>query len=72
MIKGFCHTNLDDYKHKEWPTEFVAVPRKGEYVASESSGCSLKVCNITYIMMEDRYSKAEPFKYPGIKVELNK
>jgi hypothetical protein len=29
IIRGHCFTNLDEYKHEEWPEAFVAVPREG-------------------------------------------
>lgn len=47
MIRGYCHTNLDEYKGERWPEEFVAVPRIGENVESES-GKTLRVVGITH------------------------
>ena len=64
-IKGYCITNLDDYKICEWPKKFVAVPRKGERISSkESVYKSLKVVQITHTVNVDNE--------PIIVVELNK
>jgi len=62
MIKGRCTTNLDDYHREEWPTSFVVVPRKGDYVAS-ASGKRLKVVYVMHIQVGGE---------PRIIVELNK
>jgi hypothetical protein len=32
MIRGYCFTNLDEFRGVEWPERFVAVPRVGECV----------------------------------------
>ena len=47
MIFGRCHTNLDDYDHEIWPTEFHSVPLEGHRVQAQS-GRILKVCGITH------------------------
>lgn len=47
MIKGCCRTNLDEYRGEHWPDRFVAIPRMGDRVASESGKC-LYVCGITH------------------------
>lgn len=46
-IDGTCRTNLDAFEREEWPDRFVAVPRKGERVASRS-GKSLVVGAVTH------------------------
>lgn len=62
MIKGYCHTNIDQYKREEWPTEFVAVPLVGDSVEAKS-GKTLRVCAITH--------KMSPLaKEPMVKIEL--
>ena len=63
MIKGYCQTNLDDFRFRSgWPTLFVAVPRIGERVANDR-GFNLKVVGVTH--------KQRDLK-PYIEVELNK
>lgn len=47
FIQCSCRTNLDEYRHENWPTMFAAVPRKGDRVAA-ASGRSLHVVSITY------------------------
>ena len=65
MIKGYCRTNLDDYKMDDWPEVFVEVPRIGEYVrAKEDMYKELKVVQITHTVNDDNE--------PIIIVELNR
>lgn len=61
-IEGYCCTNLDEFRNEKWPVVFVAVPRLGERVRSESR-IELRVCSITYISRQGK---------PEIEVELNK
>jgi len=65
MIKGYCKTNLDDYDCSS-VTQFVAVPRIGEYVVVTYKGkpSKLRVVNITHL-----YSNM--FDGPMIEVELH-
>lgn len=81
MIRGYCRTNLDDGKCREWPKVFVAVPRIGERVCAPGGGvCSdLKVVGVTHTVEKNRseFGKFcdEHGKYdlePIIIVELNK
>jgi hypothetical protein len=67
MIRGTCHTNLDNYNHVKWPTRFAAVPKIGSSVGA-SSGVSLKVVNITHVNIETE----NPYDPILIKIELNK
>lgn len=68
MIKGHCHTNLDDYKRDHWPDWFVSVPRMGDRVQAES-GKILKVVGITHMMVKEGLD----YKVvPCVKVELNR
>ena len=74
MIEGYCRTNLDNYKHEEWPEIFVAVPRKGEYIRSKT-GKILKVVGVThYYILEENPIKYKPEleSLPRIEIELNK
>ena len=65
MIKGYCRTNLDDYKMDDWPEVFVEVPRIGEYVrAKDDMYKELKVVQITHTVNDDNE--------PIIIVELNR
>lgn len=64
MIRGYCHTNLDEYKREEWPKEFVAVPRVGESVRSERMR-ELYVCKVVHFICH-AFSGDEP----QIAVEL--
>lgn len=64
MIRGYCRTNLDDFKREKWPEMFVAVPRVGEYVRSED-GKELRVIRVIH-----QQAALEP--YPKIEVELHK
>lgn len=66
MIQGYCRTNLDGYEAERWPTEFVAVPREGEYVESKN-GKRLKVCRVTHTM-----TKCYRDNPPIIEVELTR
>ncbi len=49
MIKGHCKTNVDKFKTETWPTQFVGIPRKGDWVESEN-GRLAKVVGITHKM----------------------
>jgi len=76
MIKGECHTNVDEGRGKEWPTVFAKVPEKGELVESLSSRLTLKVCQVTHCIriipgrVIDCVGTHESIKEPYIKVEL--
>jgi len=70
MIRGYCHTNLDDYQREEWPKEFVALPRVGDCVRS-SSGKILKICRITHRITTDHTDQYAVGR-PEIDVELHK
>jgi len=67
MITVHCRTNLDDYKHEEWPKRFCCPPRKGDFVMSKS-GKSLKIHEITHRQIlvpgDNRYK-------PILIIELN-
>jgi len=64
-IKGYCTTNLDDYKRFNWPENFVSVPIVGERVQAKGTMFKeLKVVRIVHC--ED--SNNEPI----IIIELNK
>lgn len=52
MIKAVCYTNLDKFKHKNWPTKFAAVPRVGDRVRAEG-GVELKVVAVTWLCTQD-------------------
>ena len=70
MIKGYCQSNLDDFKtYTEWPERFVAVPRIGDYVQKTGSPFKLKVCSITHRIYNP---SNEPYNEPYIIVELTK
>lgn len=47
MIKVYCRTNMDDYKGKDWPTEMICRPLKGDRVRA-SCGASLRVVDVTH------------------------
>lgn len=77
MIKGFCRTNLDDYRKYRWPTLFVEVPRIGDRVQSLCGLHNLKVCSITHQIKSNTIPdiNLEPDtldSYPCICIELNK
>ena len=68
MANGYCHTNIDDFKQVEWPTEFVAVPRVGERVQGKC-GKTLKVVQVTHLMRRvSGYTSEEPC----VSVELHR
>jgi hypothetical protein len=74
MIKATCFTNIDGYKHDEWPDRFVAVPREGEWVQSKS-GKTLTVVKVAHGMrastgLDDVRSRSGALK-PYIRVELH-
>lgn len=52
-IRAECFTNLDDFRLAEWPTEFVALPRVGDYVEA-IDGKRLRVVAITHSAPRDR------------------
>jgi len=40
VIAGSCHSDDAALNSREWPTEFVAVPRKGEMIqAADGTRC---------------------------------
>jgi hypothetical protein len=61
-IQGYCRTNMDGYEREEWPREFAAIPKPGEWVEAKSKR-SLKVAQITH-----KYDFSN--KRPYIEVEL--
>ncbi len=65
-IKGFCHSNIGWAKQTEWPREFVAVPRIGEYVESTCGQRELKVIRVIH------RQRPQVDEEPYITIELNK
>lgn len=50
-IKIRCFTNLDEYKHCEWPTHLPAVPSVGQNIEAKSErgrGRRLKIVSLTW------------------------
>lgn len=44
MIEGICHSDDPAFNPRIWPTEFVAVPRKGEMIqAADGTRCYVSV-----------------------------
>lgn len=70
-IKGFCHTNLDDYKREEWPTVFCCPPREGDCVLSKDRQL-LKICRITHTTEPRTYQHPEDGVIPVLDIELHK
>ena len=70
MIKGHCHTNLDDYDRAQWPEKFAAVPEIGSKVEAKS-GAKLRVIDITHTTIT-QHVLGELEEEPYIKVELYK
>jgi hypothetical protein len=68
MNRYVCHTNIDEGRLREWPTDFVTCPRVGDYVAS-MSGYRLKVCSITHCVLR---RLSDGHTEPYITVELNR
>ena len=76
MIRGSCHTNLDEYRFKNWPKVFARIPEIGERVEAED-GMSLKICQLTHASIEvddpSWTNRTGAKKWvPVIKVELHK
>lgn len=69
MIIGKCHTNLDDYKFKDWPTKFVAVPEVGQKIES-TSGHRLYVSDVTHCVCTSKMDANVELGDPYIKVDL--
>lgn len=73
-IKGFCKTNIDEWRNKKWPESFVSVPMKGDIVISEG-GIRGHVCEIRHCVAWPSetfwLSNLTPGE-PYIEVELNK
>ena len=64
MVKGKCHTNLDDYKNETWPTVFYN-PKIGDRVAS-ATGKVLIIVSIEHCSMFDANSN----EIPLLEIEL--
>jgi len=47
MIKGYCRSNIDEFKGGKWPERFVAVPEIGDFIKGPV-GMILKVCSIIH------------------------
>lgn len=72
FIRGVCRTNLDGYEREEWPTLFVAVPRKGERVEAKS-GRSLVVVSVTHTVGALGHAfPGQSVSDPYILIELHK
>ncbi len=69
MIRVICHTNLDEYKHEEWPSEMLAVPSSGDWVEA-ASGKVLQVVKVTHCQRQEHtgYTK----RIAVLRVELHK
>ena len=67
MLRYKCHTNVDDGRDKEWPTDFVYPPRIGEKVLS-TSGFALKVVDLTHCVKRLPNGDLRPY----VLVELNR
>lgn len=70
MINGICKTNLDDYRRVEWPTRFITVPRKGDYIRSLDHKNELKVVRIVHC--DNEKGSRAVYKEPYIIIELHK
>lgn len=75
-IIGKVYTNLDNYAEMIWPGIFVAVPKIGSSIES-NSGKRLKVVGITHCVI-DRAQSAEAYMgklqrvpYPYVKIEVS-
>ena len=72
MIKGQCVSNSDEFRNSgKWPELFVAVPRIGERVSSDT-GINWQVTSIIHRMSKPfsyEHREPEPFVeihlYPG-------
>ena len=71
MIRGKCHTSIDEFRSVKWPENFVAVPRIGEFVEDES-GRRLRVYSVAHkerrrkqsvVVVDGTRSFFEPFIY---------
>jgi hypothetical protein len=68
VIRGYCRTNLDEYKGERWPDMFVAVPKLGDSIVSKS-GKILTVVKITHLVnWRGSTSGTDPY----IEVELHR
>ena len=79
MIKGSCHTNLDEYDYIRWPSVFAVVPSIGDRVESICRTKILKVVGITHgqgktdeVELGGGMGGIASKVYPKIKVELHK
>ena len=48
-MKVHCHTNIDEGKRHEWPTEMSCRPLVGDCVESRG-GMILRICRVTHQM----------------------
>lgn len=73
MIKGRCHTNLDDFRQCEWPEVFEEVPRIGDRVKAKD-GKTLKVVGVTHTVRKaglSGFSSSKGIGYePVVEIEL--
>jgi hypothetical protein len=70
IIRGHCKSNVDDFKRKNWPDSFVAVPRIGDQIKS-SSGTIAKVYSITH-SQTTYFSANWEDKEPYIIIEIGR
>ncbi len=78
MIKGYCRTNLDEFKRVDWPEKFVSVPRVGDYVEGKQGGPAsrprLRVAAVTHMMRkrpETQWSEPNEME-PIVEIELHR
>ena len=72
FLRGKCNVSLDDYKREVWPTRFVEIPRKGDFVKSRSG----KTLKVTYVTHTSQHTPIYPDRYnseiPIIEIELHR
>jgi hypothetical protein len=71
MIKGYCFTNLDDYKKEDWPDKFCIEPQIDHKVRSKS-GIVLYIAVITHCIADcDLYMMNIKKDEPYLRIELH-
>lgn len=67
-MEVYCRTNLDNYEHEEWPTQFLTSPTVGDFVMSHR-GKRLRIVSITHCTYGDSKFHSDK-RIPLLEIEL--
>ena len=64
-IKIHCHTNLDDFRRVNWPTELPVRPQVGDVIYCKRGVSHLEVCKVRFEPnIEAKYMMIVELWYP--------